>query len=170
MKIGIDLSTTVCGLALSDNNKIIDATALDISKEESYDGKSLIIFEKIDEWLTEYTVTDFNIEGALNAFAFGKTNALTLIKLIKTNAVISYILEKQYPDIKINSLNMNTVRKKLFGKCRIKGIKSKAFVKMMVESTNPECKDFYFEMTSKRCKNENPLNEDIRDACVMSLV
>lgn len=114
-------------------------------------------------------ITDFNIEGALNAFAFGKTNAHTMIMLIKTNAVITYILSKKYPNIKINSLNMNSARKQLFGKCRIKGIKSKLFVKMMIESTNPEIKQFYLSMTSKRCKKENKMNEDVRDSGVMAL-
>ncbi len=171
MIIGIDLSTTVSGLAISDNKKILNATAIDISKESSYDGKANLIISKIDEWILKYNnITVFNIEGALNAFAFGKTNTMTIIKLVKTNAVISYILEKKYPDIRINLLNMNTARKNLFGKCRIKGVKSKPFVKMMIESTNPEIIQFYIPMKSSRCKNENVLNQDIRDAAVMALV
>lgn len=173
MKIGIDLSTTVCGLAKAKDGKIMDAIALDISKVNSYDDKANIIINQLDLWLgcpSQTFDVEFNIEGALNAFAFGKTNALTLIKLIKTNAVITYILEKRYPTIKINSLNMNTARKKIFGKCRVKGIKSKPFVKMMIESTNPEVISFYVPMASKRCKKENTLNEDIRDAAVMALV
>ena len=170
MVIGIDLSTSVCGLAISENKKIIDAIAFDISKEKSYDGKANIIISQLDLWVNKYKdITTFNIEGALNAFAFGKTNASTLIMLIKTNAVITYILEKRYPNIKINSLNMNSVRKKLFGKCRIKGMKSKPFVKFMIEQTHPEVVGFYISKRTDRCKNENKLNEDLRDAAVMAL-
>lgn len=169
MVIGLDVSTSAAGLAIAENKTIIDAVSIDISKESTYDGKANLIIKQIDAWLLLYKPTTLNIEEALNSFAFGKTNAQTIVKLIRNSAVLEYILRKHYPQLIINLINVTTARKKLFGKSRVKGIKPKPFVKMMLELSNPEVKQFYLPMKSKRCKNENTLNEDLRDASIMAI-
>jgi hypothetical protein len=76
-------------------------------------------------------ITTINLEAALSGFAFGGATQQIIIKLARFNAVFEYIMQEHYK-VPINLLNVNTLRKKVFGKCRIKGIKSKEFVKMQL--------------------------------------
>ena len=41
--LGLDLSCTTCGFAITENKKLLDAGFFDISKFESYKDKSKII-------------------------------------------------------------------------------------------------------------------------------
>ena len=43
--LGLDLSCTTCGFAITENKKLLDAGFFDISKFESYKDKSKIIIE-----------------------------------------------------------------------------------------------------------------------------
>ena len=68
-------------------------------------------------------------------------------------------------EVPLISINPNTGRKKVFGKARIKGIKSKDFVKKKIEERYD---------TSKWCKtttrgNWDKRNIDMYDGLVMSL-
>ena len=58
------------------------------------------------------------------------------------------------------------MRKKVFGKGRISGVKSKDFVKMMLESKYPYKKDI---RKTTKTGNFDIKNEDMYDACVCAL-
>ena len=62
-------------------------------------------------------------------------------------------------------LNVNTARKKVLGKCREKGIKSKDFVKMYLEKLHDIHK---FDVLNKK-NNWDVRNSDMYDAMILSL-
>jgi len=138
MKIlGLDLSTSTCGWAISDSGIIVDAGFFRIEKVETYKEKSKMIIEGLDG--KEFD--KINVEETLSGFSSGFTSQQTLIKLVKNKSVICYILEETWKK-PIISLNVNTVRKKVFGKSRIKGIKPKEYVKSQVPLYVPNIKEF----------------------------
>lgn len=159
--LGLDLSSTTCGFALASNGKLIDAGFIDISKADSYKEKAYLIIDK----LKNKKFDKIHIEEALASFMFGKSSQQTILKLAMNKAVICYILEEEF-NVKINHFNVNTMRKKLFGKCRIKGVKPKEFVKIELESLLPDVKKF--TVLNKK-GNWDEKNSDMYDAVVASL-
>jgi len=159
--LGLDLSSTVCGYAISENDKISDAGFIDISKYDTYKLKA----NGIIDVLKNKSFDIIQIEESLANFSFGRTSQQTILKLAINKAVICYILE-EYFKVKILSINVNTMRKQLFGKCRIKGIKTKEFVKSELEHLYPDVIKF----TIKNKKgNWDERNSDMYDGVVASL-
>lgn len=159
--LGIDLSSTVCGYAISENGKILDTGFIDISKYDTYKSKANVIIDI----LKNKSFDIIQVEETLANFSFGRTSQQTILKLAINKAVICYILE-EYFKVKILSINVNTMRKQLFGKCRIKGMKSKDFVKHHLELLLPEVKNF--TVTNKK-GNWDERNGDMYDAIVCAL-
>jgi hypothetical protein len=79
--------------------------------------------------------------------------------------VFAYIIEEHFK-IKVNLLSVNTIRKQLFGKCRIKGVKSKDFVKIELEKILPAVTKF--TVLNKK-GNWDARNGDMYDGIVCSL-
>jgi RNase H-fold protein (predicted Holliday junction resolvase) len=158
--LGLDLSSTVCGYAISNIGKIIDAGFIDISKLSSYKEKAKCIIDI----LKHKSFEKIHIEESLASFTFGKSSQQTILKLAMNKAVICYILEEEFK-VEILSINVNTMRKQLFGRCRIKGIKSKDFVKQELESLYPDV--IKFTVLNKK-GNWDERNSDMYDAIVAS--
>ncbi len=157
--LGLDLSTTTCGWAITENKQIIDCGFFDISKVETYKEKTKIIIDG----LLGKTFDKVNVEETLSGFAFGRTSQQVLLKLAKNKAVICYILEETWK-LPMYYSNATTMRKQLFGKARVKGVKSKLFVKQKIEEM--------YDMTPWIKLNKNGIPdkrmEDIYDAVVVS--
>lgn len=158
--LGLDLSTTTCGFAITENKEIITASYVDISKVESYKEKADLIISA----LSGHSFDKIIIEESLFGFAGGGTSQQVIIKLVKNKAVVGYILENHYK-VKVESIHAQTARKKALGAARIKGIKPKVFVKESIERL--------YNMDKWVIKNTkgNPdkRNEDMYDAIVLSL-
>lgn len=158
--LGLDLSTTTCGWAVTENKIILGAGFVDISDIEDYAIKSDLIISALKGQSFEKIM----IEESLFGFAGGGTSQQIIIKLVKNKAVVSYILENHYK-LKVNSIHAQTARKKAFGIARIKGIKPKVFVKEQIEKL--------YDMTPwtiyNKIKNPDKRMEDVRDAIVLSL-
>lgn len=158
--LGIDLSSTVCGYAIYNTGKIIDGGFVDISKFTSYKEKA----KHIIDILKHKSFEKINVEESLASFTFGKSSQQTILKLAMNKAVICYILEEEFK-VEILSINVNTMRKQLFGKCRIKGVKSKEFVKSELERLMPDI----IKLTVLNKKgNWDERNGDMYDAVVAS--
>lgn len=157
--LGLDLSSTTCGWALTENKKIIDAGFFDISKVKTYKEKAKIIMDGLVNKKFEVV----NIEETLSGFAMGRTRQQTILMLAKNKAVISYILEEAWK-IKINFANATTMRKQLFGKARIKGMTGKEYVKSRIEAMYDVSA---FQVVTKRGNTDKRI-EDIYDAIVVS--
>jgi Holliday junction resolvasome RuvABC endonuclease subunit len=167
---GLDLSLSVCGYSIAENGIIIDAGFFSIDKVNTYKDKANIIIKGLEN--KKFDI--IHVEETLAGFAFGGTSQQVILKLAMNKAVICYILEEHY-NIKVNSYNVNTMRKRIFGKSRIKGIPPKEFVKMRLEMLMPDIIKFYSpskELTRGKNKGkfqDNPKNADLRDAIICSL-
>lgn len=162
--VGIDASTVTSGLAVNEDGKIIFASFVDTSKMDTNKKKCLHIINTFKSQLESADI--INIESALGAFSFGFTSQNTIILLARFNAILEYILNETFPSKKINLINVNTSRKKVFGKCRIKGMKSKEFVKMQLELLMPNLHDF--DINNKKGLPDKR-NADIYDSIVLAL-
>ena len=162
--IGLDSSTTTTGFSINENGKIVFASFIDTSKLNTNKEKCLYIIKTFEsQWIG---VDIINLETALGAFSFGFTSAKTVVLLARFNGILEYILGEKFPDTKINLINVNTARKKIFGRCRIKGIKSKAFVQMELEKLMPDLHKF--DILNKKGMPDKR-NADIYDSIVLSL-
>ena len=157
--LGLDLSCSTCGFAITENKNLIVVGFFDISKVDTYKEKANIIITGLSGKLFDR----INVEETLSGFAFGKTSQQTLLKLAKNKAVICYILEEHY-HLPMVYANATTMRKQLFGKARIKGMKSKEYVKQQIEKM--------YDMTMWIKNNRNGIPdkrmEDVYDAIVVS--
>ena len=158
--LGLDLSCSTCGWAVSENKIIIGAGFVDISDVIEYAAKAELIITALKDQAFEKIM----IEESLFGFAGGGTSQQVIIKLVKNKAVVGYILENHYK-LKVDSIHAQTARKKAFGIARIKGIKSKVFVKEQVEKLY----DMKPWTILNKKGNEEKRMEDVRDAIVLSL-
>ena len=163
--LGLDSSTSVTGWAFSKNGKILDAGFIDTKKYETTKEKTYSVINFIESNKYNNQFEHINLEAALSGFAGGFTSQQTIITLTRHNAVFAYILEEHFKK-KVNLLSVNTMRKQLFGKCRIKGMKSKDFVKHHLELLMPEVKNF--TLLNKK-NNWDERNGDMYDAIVCAL-
>ena len=163
-KIGLDASTTTVGYAFVDNKTVIDMGFIPINKEKTIRHKVNVTLDAIIELCPFEDVDKIYIEDNLSGFAGGRTSQQVIIKLAKFNAILCYILEEEF-QVEVQNINPMTVRKNVFGKARVKGIKAKDFVKRQVEEmydTKKWCKE-----TSRG--NWDKRNIDMYDGLVMSL-
>ena len=105
------------------------------------------------------------LEGALSGYSGGRTTQQTIILLARWNAVFEYILREEFPNINLHLQSVNTIRKNVFGKCRIKGMKPKEYVKMQLDEK--------FDLTKFHIKNTrgniDKRMEDVYDAITCSM-
>lgn len=164
MTLGFDASTTTCGWALWDNNTVQDCGFIDISKLSTNKEKAFCVINTLKTHPLITKIDKINLEAALSGFAGGFTSQQVIIKLARFNALFEYIIS-EYWKIPVNLVSVNTMRKKAFGKCRIKGIKSKDFVKMQLETKIPLAK---WDKKKKNGKWDDR-NFDMYDAIVTSM-
>lgn len=163
--LGLDSSTSVTGWAFSDNGVILDAGFIDTKKFETTKEKTYHVIGVLEKNKLMKSVECINLEAALSGYAGGFTSQQTIITLARHNAVFAYIIEEHFK-LKVNLLSVNTMRKQLFGKCRIKGIKSKDFVKMELEKLIPDIKKF---VVLNKKGNWDEKNGDMYDGVVCAL-
>ena len=161
--LGLDASTTCVGYAFTQDKKILDMGFIDIKKETTPKEKVQKVLEFLNNISYIDEVIDINIEDNLSGFMGGRTSQQTIIKLAKFNAILCFMLENF--EFNVHSINPMTVRKQVFGKARVKGIKAKDYVKEQVEkmyNTKKWCKTTKTGLWDKR-------NIDMYDGLVMSL-
>lgn len=164
MTLGFDASTTTVGWSFFDQNTVRDCGFIDISKLITNKEKTLFVIDILKNHPLIGKVDKINLEAALSGFAGGFTSQQVIIKLARFNALFEYIVS-EYWKIPVNLISVNTIRKKAFGKCRIKGIKSKEFVKMQLEAKMSLTK---WDKTKKSGKWDDR-NFDMYDAIVCSM-
>ena len=149
------------------SEKILDCGFLNIKKIDSNKEKAYHFINFIKDNNIFKDVNNIVLEAALSGYAGGMTSQQTIIKLVRWNAVFEYILREEFEkEIGVHLLGVNTIRKNVFGKCRITGMKSKEFVKFNIDNTNPEILDFI--VLNKR-GNPDKRNEDTYDAVACSM-
>ena len=164
MVLGLDVSTSCVGYAFTKGKKIIDMGFIDLKKQKTPKEKTFFVLTHLSKSPYIDKIEKINIEDNLSGFSGGRTSQQVIIKLAKFNAVFCFILENAM-SVPVININPNTGRKKVFGKARLKGIKSKDFVKAQVEKrydTSDWCK------TTTR-GNWDKRNIDMYDALTMAL-
>ena len=163
--LGLDSSTSTTGWSFCENGKILSAGFIDTKKLETTKEKTFHVISCLEKIKEINQFDQINLEAALSGFAGGFTSQQVIITLARHNAVFAYIIEDHFKK-KVNLLSVNTIRKQLFGKCRIKGIKSKDFVRQELESLVPDV--IKFTIQNKK-GNWDERNGDMYDAVVASL-
>jgi hypothetical protein len=163
--LGLDSSTSTTGWSFCENGKILSAGFIDTKKLETTKEKTFCVISCLEKTNEIKRFDEINLEAALSGFAGGFTSQQVIITLARHNAVFAYIIEEHFKK-KVNLLSVNTIRKQLFGKCRIKGIKSKDFVRQELESLVPDVIKF---TTQNKKGNWDERNGDMYDAVVASL-
>ena len=163
--LGLDSSTSTTGWSFCENGKILSAGFIDTKKLETTKEKTFHVISCLEKTNEIKRFDEINLEAALSGFAGGFTSQQVIITLARHNAVFAYIIEDYFKK-KVNLLSVNTIRKQLFGKCRIKGIKSKDFVRQELESLVPDVIKF---TTQNKKGNWDERNGDMYDAVVASL-
>ena len=164
MILGLDVSTTCAGWCFSENDVLIDCGFIDTSKLETSKEKSFHIISVLEENPLLKKTSVIHLEAALSGFAGGFTSQQVIIKLSRFNAIFEYIISEKL-NIPVKLLNVNSSRKSVFGKCRVKGIKSKDFVQMSLEKLHDIHK---FDIINSK-GNPDKRNSDMYDAMVLSL-
>lgn len=161
--LGLDASTKTVGYACTDQatKTILDCGFVDISKLEKNKDKTFHFIKAMEEkpWLKN--VTAINVEAALSGFGGGKTSQQVIIMLSRFSAVFCYIIEEHYK-IEPCLANATTMRKQLFGKARIKGVKPKDYVRNEIEKRF----DLSPWVVLNRNKEPDVRMDDVRDAVV----
>jgi hypothetical protein len=165
MIIGFDASTSCVGFAFYDGKEIIDAGFLDISKQVTNKEKVLHVISVIEGNPNISKIKQINLEAALSGFMGGKTSQQTIIKLARFNAIFEYIISEEWA-LPVNLVGVNTARKKVFGKCREKGMKSKVYVRQQIDNNFTYIHKFDKLNTRKTWDSHN---EDMYDACIIAM-
>jgi hypothetical protein len=162
--LGLDASTRTVGYAFYDGTNIIDAGFIDISKLETNKEKCLCVISALDTNENMKSVSKINLEAALSGFMGGKTSQQTIILLARFNAVLEYIISEHWK-IPVNLVSVMTARKSVFGKCRVKGMTGKEYVRQELPKIHSEIIKF-----EKKNRNDewDKKNEDMYDSVVIA--
>lgn len=163
--LGLDSSTSTTGWAFNVDGKIEHAGFIDTKKFDTTKQKTFHVISELEKIPLIKKIDCINLEAALSGFAGGFTSQQVIITLARHNAVFAYIIEEHF-NAKVNLLSVTTMRKHLFGKCRVKGIKPKDFVKAELEKMMPNVTKF----TIKNKKgNWDERNSDMYDGIVCAM-
>tara|TARA_A100001515_G_C4528231_1_gene195994 strand:- start:12 stop:587 length:576 start_codon:yes stop_codon:yes gene_type:complete len=167
MILGLDISTTLVGLAVIDNNgKLVKSDGFDISKVANTFEKAETIGAELYGIRSEYDITDVFVETALKKFLPGKSRADTIIKLAKFNGIVSWLCFECY-GIEPTYINVNTARS-LYGLSFPRSTKGPQRKKMVIEAViEKEKTAFKYEM-ARGGRNYKKGTDDRADAIVIA--
>jgi len=168
MILGLDISTTMVGAALidQDSRSLIKSESWDISKCETLYEKAELIGSHLYGLRSEYKIGHVFIETALKRFMPGRSRADTIIKLAKFNGIVSWICFECY-DMRPTYINVNTARS-LYGLSFPRGTKGPKRKKMVIEAViDKEKTNFKYEM-ARGNKNYKRGTDDRADAVVIA--
>ena len=167
MILGLDISTTIVGVALIDaNGNLIVSEHWDITKQDTLFEKAEMIGSLLWTLKNEHNVDHVFIETALKKFIPGRSRADTLIKLAKFNGIVSWLSFDTFNQTPV-FINVNTART-LYGLSFPRGTKGPQRKKMVVEAVNDKEKSaFRYEM-ARGGKNYKKGTDDRADAVVIA--
>ena len=167
MILGLDISTTMVGAAIiDDNRKLIKSVGWDISKLSATFDKAELIGAELYTLRAEYDIKHIFVETALKRFLPGKSRADTIIKLAKFNGITSWLCYECF-DVTPTYINVNTARS-LYGLSFPRGTKGPQRKKMVIEAViEKEKTAFKYEM-ARGDKNFKRGTDDKADAIVIA--
>jgi hypothetical protein len=164
MILGLDASTSTCGWAFYNGSVIVEAGFIDLTKHETNKEKTFHVISILKDNPNLQQTTTIHLEAALSGFMGGRTSQQVIIKLARFNALFEYIIGETLK-LPVKLISVTTARKTVFGKCRVKGIEPKEYVKQQLSIKMDLTK---FDKLNK-IGNWDVKNSDMYDAIVMSM-
>ena len=166
MILGLDISTTMVGVAGINNKLLTLSENWDLSKIEDPYEKIELVGANLHALRAEHDIEQVYIETALKKFVPGRSRADTIIKLAKFNGVVSWLCYESF-DIPPVYINVNTARS-LYGLSFPRGTKGPSRKKMVIEAViEKEKTAFRYEM-ARGGKNFKRGTDDRADAIVIA--
>jgi len=167
MILGLDISTTIIGVALLDEeNILIVSDHWDITKHDTLFEKAEVVGSLMWELRTKYNINQVFIETALKKFFPGKSRADTIIKLAKFNGIVSWLCFDTFGDAP-TFINVNTART-LYGLSFPRGTKGPQRKKMVIEAVKEKEKTSFTVEMARGGKNYKKGTDDRADAVVIA--
>ena len=91
MILGLDISTSIVGVAVIDDRKLVLSTHWDLSKLDTLFSKAELVGSELWQIRNNYNIEHIFIETALKKFIPGRSRADTIMKLAKFNGIISWL-------------------------------------------------------------------------------
>lgn len=167
MILGLDISSSITGIAVIDNGKLIHSEMCDTRNKKKY-GHIYDAGQKfkgiLEDIKANYDITDIYAEERLLAFMKQRTSAKTLATLAEYNALYCYLAEEIFgirPE-KIYATTARTVTE-------VKEFKDseKETKQWVLEAVQSKLSSFSFDLT--RYGNPKPGTYDRADAAVIAL-
>ena len=97
MRLGLDISTSIVGLTILDQEKekIVKIFHSDLTKIEGIWNKVDHMKNLIHEINKEFNIKEVYIEEALSKFSRGKSSAHTISLLLRFNGILSYLIHQE---------------------------------------------------------------------------
>jgi len=160
MILGLDISTSIIGVCILENDKIIYTDYIDLRKTGSFFEKARKVETTLKEVKEKYDVKHIFIEQALMFFRRGGSTAKTMSILQRFNGIISWMCYNIY-DMEPNYVSPISAR----SKCGIKIARGKKAKEVVMEHFI-ESKEF--EIIYTRFGNVQKYCYDIADAIVVA--
>jgi len=160
MILGLDISTSIIGVCILENDKIIYTDYVDLRKTGSFFEKARKVETTLKEVKEKYDVKHIFIEQALMFFRRGGSTAKTMSILQRFNGIISWMCYNIY-DMEPNYVSPISAR----SKCGIKIARGKKAKEVVMEHFI-ESKEF--EIIYTRFGNVQKYCYDIADAIVVA--
>lgn len=167
MILGLDISTTMVGAAvLDDNGRLVVSEGWDISKCSDTFTKGETVGAELYSLRSQYPISEVYIETALKRFMPGKSRADTLIKLAKFNGIVSWMCFECFEKVP-TFINVNNARS-LYGLSFPRATKGPQRKRMVIEAViEKEKTAFKYEM-ARGGKNYKKGTDDRADAIVIA--
>ena len=164
MILGLDISTSVIGIAVLDEDKnLVSYDAIKFKSDVSLEERADFLSKEIQTLNTTWRIKHVFVEQPFIAFSGGKTTAVTMSKLQRFNGMCCYGLYCIYRNSP-TLIQANKARGLVGIKVR-RGEKAKPVVLAWVQENYKD--SFAYEMT--RHGNPRPGTDDIADAVVVGL-
>lgn len=161
--LGLDISTSVVGIAILDTDKnLITYNAVKFKANLDLESRADFLKKGIQILDTQWRIKHVFVEQPFIAFSGGKTTAVTMSKLQRFNGMCCYGLYRVFGNSP-TLIQANKARG-LVGIKVPRGQKAKPVVLKWVEDSYPS--DFTYEMT--RHGNPKPTTFDMADAVVVA--
>ena len=163
MILGLDISTSVIGIAVLDEDKnLMSYDAIKFKSDVSLEERADFLSKEIQTLNTTWRIKHVFVEQPFIAFSGGKTTAVTMSKLQRFNGMCCYGLYCIYRNSP-TLIQANKARGLVGIKVR-RGEKAKPVVLAWVEENYKD--SFAYEMT--RHGNPKPTTYDMADALVVA--
>jgi|TARA_R110000824_G_scaffold101408_5_gene240958 predicted metallopeptidase len=160
MILGLDISTSIVGVCVLDDDKIVHADYIDLRKLGSFFEKAQKVEDSLKEIKKNYNIEHIFIEQALMFFRRGGSTAKTMAVLQRFNGIISWQTYQVF-DMEPNYVTPISAR----SKCGIKIVRGKKAKEVVMEHF---IESQEFEIIYTRHGNVQKYCYDIADAIIVA--